>query len=626
MHLARRASTPRQSASVQRKRDGIDDLATGRAGPRAGSARRGRDRASRRRRAGSGSGCRRRRRGHEAGEVAVGFGGQGTSARSRRPRARPRRARRVGAQTRKCDAAVRDLGSDRIAPRLSLGCCRAAGTPSSSLARRSTLHGRVGFRTGAVRNLGTTDRPRIANYRLPSGVAGLHTSQRGAACRAKTWWQRGIVYQIYPRSFQDSNGDGVGDLPGHHRAARLPRVARRRRDLDLADLSLADGRLRLRRRRLHATSTRCSARSPTSTALVAEAHARGLKVILDFVPNHTSDQHPWFVESALVARQPEARLVHLARSRARTAGRRTTGSATSAAAPGSWDAATGQYYYHAFLQRAARPELAQPGGARRRCSTCCASGSTAASTASASTCIWHLIKDDAVPRQPAESRLSAPGSTPYQPLAAALHRRSARRCTTSSPRCARRSTSIDERVLIGEIYLPIERLVAYYGATARRRAPAVQLPADPAALARARDRRADRATTRRRCRPDGWPNWVLGNHDQPRIASRVGAAQARVAAMLLLTLRGTPTLYYGDELGMHDVTIPPERVQDPFEKNVPGLGLGRDPERTPMQWDGSPKRRLHHRRALAALRGRSRDQQRRDPARDPGSILTLYRR
>jgi alpha-glucosidase len=83
-----------------------------------------------------------------------------------------------------------------------------------------------------------------------------------------------------------------------------------------------------------------------------------------------------------------------------------------------------------------------------------------------------------------------------------------------------------------------------------------------------------------------WPNWVLGNHDKSRIATRVGAAQARVAAMLLLTLRGTPTMYYGDEIGMHDVPIPPDQVQDPFEKNVPGLGLGRDPERTPMQWSG----------------------------------------
>src|SRR5690606_21820962 len=85
----------------------------------------------------------------------------------------------------------------------------------------------------------------------------------------------------------------------------------------------------------------------------------------------------------------------------------------------------------------------------------------------------------------------------------------------------------------------------------------------------------------------GWPNWVLGNHDKHRLATRIGEDQLRVAAMLLLTLRGTPTIYYGEELGMADVLITHERVQDPLEKNLPGLGLGRDPCRTPMQWSTS---------------------------------------
>jgi alpha-glucosidase len=119
---------------------------------------------------------------------------------------------------------------------------------------------------------------------------------------------------------------------------------------------------------------------------------------------------------------------------------------------------------------------------------------------------------------------------------------------------------------------------------------------------------------------------VLGNHDKPRIASRIGPAQARVAAMLLLTLRGTPTLYYGDELGLANVPIPPGRVQDPWEKNTPGLGLGRDPARTPMPWDGSPKAGFttgtpwlplgeeHRPRNVAAQRD------------DPNSMLSLYRR
>lgn len=86
----------------------------------------------------------------------------------------------------------------------------------------------------------------------------------------------------------------------------------------------------------------------------------------------------------------------------------------------------------------------------------------------------------------------------------------------------------------------------------------------------------------------GWPNWVLGNHDRPRIATRVGSAQAGIAAMLLLTLRGTPTIYYGDEIGLPQVPIPPDRIRDPFEKNVPSIGVGRDGARTPMQWDCSP--------------------------------------
>jgi alpha-glucosidase len=86
----------------------------------------------------------------------------------------------------------------------------------------------------------------------------------------------------------------------------------------------------------------------------------------------------------------------------------------------------------------------------------------------------------------------------------------------------------------------------------------------------------------------GWPNWVLGYHDRPRIATRVGSPQVGIAAMLLLTLRGTPTIYYGDEIGLPQVPIPPDRIRDPFEKNVPSIGVGRDGARTPMQWDCSP--------------------------------------
>jgi alpha-glucosidase len=119
---------------------------------------------------------------------------------------------------------------------------------------------------------------------------------------------------------------------------------------------------------------------------------------------------------------------------------------------------------------------------------------------------------------------------------------------------------------------------------------------------------------------------VLGNHDQPRIASRIGDRQARVAAMLLLTLRGTPTLYYGEEIGMEDVPIPPEDVQDPYEKQQPGLGLGRDPERTPMPWDGSAQGGFSSGRSWLPLAPNHRWVNVATLSRDPESILTLYRR
>jgi len=179
--------------------------------------------------------------------------------------------------------------------------------------------------------------------------------------------------------------------------------------------------------------------------------------------------------------------------------------------------------------------------------------------------------------------------------------------------------------LVGEIYLPLERLMADYGTSGQGahlpfNFQLIRLPWNAMDVAAAVERYEAMLPSY------AWPNWVLGNHDKPRIATRVGAAQARVAAMLLLTLRGTPTLYYGDELGMHDVPIAPDQVRDPFEKNVPGLGLGRDPVRTPMQWTGgycagfttgSPWLPLPEDYKIvnaATLRGQ------------PNSILTLYHR
>jgi alpha-glucosidase len=187
---------------------------------------------------------------------------------------------------------------------------------------------------------------------------------------------------------------------------------------------------------------------------------------------------------------------------------------------------------------------------------------------------------------------------------------------------------IDEfpgRLLIGEIYLPIERLVAYYGhdlggAHLPFNFALLETPWNARAIANLIDRYEAALP------PGGWPNWVLGNHDRPRIASRLGADQARVAAMLLLTLRGTPTIYYGDEIGMRQLPIPPRQVRDPFEKNVPGLGLGRDGARTPMQWDATRHAGFSKAEPWLPLAADYHSENVVNQRSDSTSMLNLYRR
>jgi alpha-glucosidase len=198
--------------------------------------------------------------------------------------------------------------------------------------------------------------------------------------------------------------------------------------------------------------------------------------------------------------------------------------------------------------------------------------------------IWLLIKDAALRDNPPNPN--------YRSTEAGIHRflqvYSADQPETHDVIAEMRSVldQYDERVLIGEIYLPIERLVTYYGQDLR----GANLPFNFQLLHRAWTAAAVGKLVKdyEGALPQGgWPNWVLGNHDQPRIAARVGEAQARIAAMLLLTLRGTPTMYYGDELGIGPVAIPHDAMKDPWGKNEPGLGLGRDPSRTPFQWDAT---------------------------------------
>jgi alpha-glucosidase len=434
------------------------------------------------------------------------------------------------------------------------------------------------------------------------------------------WWQHGIIYHIYPRSFQDSNGDGVGDVPGI--AIRLDYV--HWLGVDALWLSpifpspMADFGYDVSD---HTAIHPLFGTLADFETLMAEAHRRQLKILLDYVPNHTSVQHPWFVASRSSRHHPKWGwyLWHDPRP---DGGPPNNWVSVFGGSAWEWDEVTGQYYYHTYLKEQPDFNWRHPAvqdamlGVLHFWLDCGVDGFRVDA-------LRQLIKDDQWRDNPPNPAYH-PSQGPYHALLPLY--------TTDRPevlemiaRMRHVVDAYDDRVLLGELYLPLERLVAYYGRDGR----GVHLPLNFYLMLvpwQTPQLAALIAAYEAALQPTHWPNWVLGNHDQHRLASRIGLAQARVAGMMLLTLRGTPTLYYGDELGMRDVAIPPPLVQDPWEKQVPGLGLGRDPERTPMQWDSSLHAGFTTGTPWLPLAA--------DAARvnvtvqhqDPGSMLTFYHR
>jgi alpha-glucosidase len=389
------------------------------------------------------------------------------------------------------------------------------------------------------------------------------------------WWQHGIIYEVYPRSFQDSDGDGVGDLNGILR--RLDYLVKLGVDAlwispfysspmadfgyDVADYCGVD--------RLFGTMQ-------DFDQLLKEIHSRDLKLVLDLVPNHTSDQHPWFLESRSTRDNPK-RDWYLWRDEPNNWQSNFSGSGWE------WDDVTGQYYYHSFLKQ--QPDLNWRNPLVRKAIFEAMRFWLARGVDGFRVdVIWLMIKDDRFRDNPPNPsyRTGQPSSHRFLPIFNSdrpeVHE------VVSEMRAV--IDGYRDRVLIGEIYLPIPQLMTYYG----KDLGGAQLPFNFQLLQTAwtAEALAHAISEYDRALPAGaWPNWVLGNHDNARIATRVGTHQARLAAMLLLSLPGTITLYYGEEIGMTNVPIPPDLVQDPAEKNEPGIGLGRDPERTPMPWDSS---------------------------------------
>lgn len=444
------------------------------------------------------------------------------------------------------------------------------------------------------------------------------------------WWKKGVIYQVYPRSFMDNSGDGVGDLPGiTNKLEYLSWLG-----IDALWISpiyvspMVDFGYDITD---HENVHPLFGSLEDFDRLIEEARRLGLKVILDYVPNHTSDEHPWFLESRSSQANPKRDWYIWRDPNPENPGGLPNNWLSVFGGPAwTFDEKTGQYYYHAYLKEQPDLNWSNP-DAREAMLDIMRFWLDRGVDGFRLDGLRHLVKDEKLRDNPPnpDHRQSSP---PYDALLPAysadrpeIHELISKMRQVLDEDRSRRSA--EERALIGELYLPIERLIRYYGENNQ----GVHLPSNMHLISTpwlAREI-AELIEEYEASLPEGaWPNWVLGNHDRPRLATRLGAEQARVAAVLLLTLRGTPTLYYGDEIGMTDGYIPADKVQDPFEKNVPGIGAGRDPERTPMQWNATsnagfcaegvePWLPIHKNYEAGNVATES---------EDPESSITLYRR
>jgi len=441
---------------------------------------------------------------------------------------------------------------------------------------------------------------------------------------AQEWWQTAVIYEVYPRSFADASGDGIGDLAGvtsklDYLANTLgvdaiwlcPFYPSPQVDFgyDVSDFTAVDP---------------VFGTFGDFGTLVREAHGRGLRVIIDYIPNHSSDQHPWFTGSRSSLDHPK-RDWYVWADPAPGGGPPSNWTSEMGGSAWQFDAATGQYYLRSFHPE--QPDLNWRSAALRQAMLGVLEFWLGHGADGIRIDVAHMLAkhpefaDNPVREQPLRNFTDRQHpdfdrqehlNDRLQPEVHEYLAMMRRVLDDWSARSGRK------RVAMAEVeVMPWDRWSRFFG----RRDDGVHLPfnfrlieADWSPQALAASVEGQEAAL-----PLGaWPNYVLQNHDRARLATRLGLRHVRNAAMLLLTLRGTPTLYYGEELGLADLPVGQERWLDP---------LGRDESRAPMPWTSEPgggfgplgvSSWLPPYPDLATVSVAAQ-------LRDPGSVLNLYR-
>ncbi|HQL83868.1 MAG TPA: alpha-glucosidase, partial [Spirochaetota bacterium] len=441
-----------------------------------------------------------------------------------------------------------------------------------------------------------------------------------------TWWKHGVIYQIYPRSFYDANGDGVGDLPGI--IEKLDYLAWLGVDAvwlspintspmydfgyDISDYRGIDP--------VFGTLADCD-------RLIGEAHRRNIRIVMDMVINHTSHLHPWFVESRSSRDNPkrdwyiwhDGKNGHPPNNWMAAFGGRAW----------EWDGATGQFYFHSFLKE--QPDLNLR---NRACREAVFDElrfwlDRGVDGFRLDAVTWY-VKDDLFRSNPFGWGPNAP-----RPYDLQKHIYDQNRPETHDVLRELRKVldGYEDRMMVGETYVVSQggakTAASYLGSGTDE----LHLAFDFSLLFSKYGARHFAGCLSRwydAMPAAGWPSLVLNNHDQPRSMTRWcmgkdGGQRARVLAAMLLTARGTPFLYYGEEIGMKNGAITRKQVRDPVGIKYWPLNKGRDPERTPMQWSAGANAGFSAAEPWLPVAGTFRDVNVAAQTDDPGSLLAWYR-
>lgn len=453
---------------------------------------------------------------------------------------------------------------------------------------------------------------------LAQGTSQAMVSGSGS----RPWWQHTVIYEIYPRSFADSNNDGIGDLKGiKSKLGYLkdlgidaiwitPFFPSPQVDFgyDVSDYQNIDP--------MYGTLA-------DFDALVKEANKHGIRIILDFVLNHTSDQHPWFLDSKS-SRTAEHRDWYIWSNG--NEGCQPPNNWTSIFGGSAWtlDPTANEYYYHFFY--AAQPDLNWRNPAVEK--------------AMLDTTRWWYQRGVAGFRLDAVDALNEDPNLHDEPVLPGENDQGDRFLPYKYQlKLAENQTVLEklrqvandyDAVLIGEVFArDIKDLDRYYGV----RGDGLQLPMDfmftnVNKLSAPEFRRTIAGTNS----VSGWPTFVLGNHDMARSFDRYGDGLhndqiARLMAALYLTLRGTPIMYYGEEIGM-TTTLPKrkEDIKDPLGRRGWPKEKGRDGERTPMQWSSKSNAGFSKKDPWLRVPSSAKTRNVATEAKDPNSILNFYKK